>query len=55
MKAVVGFDRKLKRDWLDALADQVAKGEDMQTLRTFLHERLKSDGCNLYFALGCAV
>ncbi len=43
MKAVVGFDRKLKRDWLDAFADQVAKGEDTPTLRTFLHERLKSD------------
>ena len=43
MKAVVGFDRKLKSDWLDALADQVAKGEDTPTLRTFLHERLKLD------------
>lgn len=40
---VVGFDRKLKREWLDALADQVAKGEDAPTLRSFLRELLKTD------------
>ncbi|WP_013627486.1 hypothetical protein [Rubinisphaera brasiliensis] len=43
MTAVVGFDRKLKLEWLDDLADQVAKGEDVSTLRTFLHERLEED------------
>lgn len=43
MKAVVGFDRKLKRDWLDALADQVAKGEDTHALRTFLGGLLTPD------------
>lgn len=43
MKVIVGFDRKLKRDWLDAFADQVAKGEDTPTLRNFLRESLKED------------
>ena len=43
MKAIVGFDRKLKRDWLDALADQVAKGEQTSTLRTYLDELLRTD------------
>jgi hypothetical protein len=42
MKAVVGFDRKLKRDWLDHLADQAAKGEETPALRKFLDELLKT-------------
>ena len=43
MAAVVGFDRKIKREWLDALADRVAQDQDAATLRTYLHEILKED------------
>jgi len=43
MSAVVGFDRKIKREWLDALADQVAQGHDAAALRTYLHDLLKAD------------
>lgn len=43
MKAVIGFDRKLKREWLDALADQVAQGQDTASLRTFLSRALKQE------------
>ena len=43
MSAVVGFDRRLKREWLDALADQAAKGADTSSLRKFLHKQLKED------------
>ncbi len=40
---VVGFDRKLKGEWLDALADQAAKGEGVPALRQYLHGLLKDD------------
>lgn len=43
MAAVVGFDRKIKREWLDALADQVAQGRDSTALRTYLYELLKDE------------
>lgn len=43
MTAVVGFDRKIKLDWLDALADRVAQDQDASTLRTYLHEILATD------------
>ncbi len=43
MKAIVGFDRELKRDWLDALADQVAKGEQTTALRGFLDALLQTE------------
>lgn len=43
MTAVVGFDRKIKREWLDALADRVAQGQDVPALRTYLHRLLKKE------------
>jgi len=43
MAAVVGFDRKIKREWLDALADQVAQDQNAAKLRTYLHELLRSE------------
>ena len=43
MTAVVGFDRKIKLEWLDAFADRVAQDHDPATLRTYLHEMLESD------------
>ena len=43
MKTIVGFDRKLKLQWLDALADQVAKGEGAPALRAFLSALLQHD------------
>lgn len=43
MAAVVGFDRKIKREWLDALADRVAQEHGSKKLRVYLHKLLKSD------------
>lgn len=43
MAAVVGFDRKIRREWLDALADRVAQDQDAVTLRTYLHELMKDE------------
>ena len=43
MAAVVGFDRKIKHDWLDALADRVAQDQDAATLRTYLHDILQEE------------
>lgn len=43
MTAVVGFDRKIKLDWLDALADRVAQDQDASTLRTYLHAILAGE------------
>jgi len=40
---IVGFDRKIKGEWLDALADQAAKGEGITALRQYLHGLLKDD------------
>jgi len=41
--SIVGFDRKIKKEWLDALADQAARGEDVPALRRYLHKLLKED------------
>lgn len=43
MSSVVGFDRKIKREWLDAIADRSAQDCDPIRLRRFLHELLKKD------------
>ena len=43
MAAVVGFDRKIKREWLDVLADRVAQDQDAATLRNYLHDILKDE------------
>ncbi len=43
MTAVVGFDRKIKLEWLDALADRVAQDHDPATLRSYLHEILADE------------
>jgi hypothetical protein len=43
MTAVVGFDRKIKLEWLDAFADRVAQDQDPAKLRTYLHESLAAD------------
>ena len=43
MSAVVGFDRRIHTEWLDALADQVAKGESVPALRRYLHGLLEKD------------
>ncbi len=41
MSAIVGFDRKIKREWLDAVTDYAAQGPEVPQLRTFLHELLQ--------------
>lgn len=51
MKAVVGFDRKIKREWLDDLADQVAlcgnpaelRRSEAASLRMFLSDVLAAE------------
>lgn len=43
MTAVVGFDRKIKLEWLDAFADRVAQDQDLAPLRSYLHEILDED------------
>ena len=43
MTAVVGFDRKIKLEWLDAFADRVAQDQDPATLRSYLHGILEAD------------
>lgn len=43
MTAVVGFDRKIKLEWLDAFADRVAQDQDPATLRPYLHGILEAD------------
>ncbi len=43
MSAMVGFDRRIQAEWLDALADQAAKGEGVPALRRYLHGLLKKD------------
>jgi len=43
MTAVVGFDRKIKLEWLDALADRVAQDHDPARLRAYLHDILRAD------------
>lgn len=43
MTAVVGFDRKIKLEWLDAFADRVAQDQDPTKLRSYLHETLAAD------------
>lgn len=43
MTAVVGFDRKVKLDWLDAFADKVAQHQDPATLRSYLHKTLETE------------
>ncbi|QDU47373.1 hypothetical protein Mal52_59020 [Symmachiella dynata] len=43
MTAVIGFDRKVKLDWLDAFADKVAQDQDPAMLRKYLHEYLENE------------
>jgi hypothetical protein len=43
MSSVVGFDRKIKREWLDAIADHAAQDTDPVRLRQFLHGLLAKD------------
>lgn len=43
MTAVVGFDRKIKLDWLDAFADRVAQDQDPGKLRSYLHDSLAEE------------
>jgi hypothetical protein len=40
-RKVIGFDRKVEIQWLDAVLDRVAAGSDLATTRAFLHEMLK--------------
>jgi len=43
MRAVLGIDRKIKRTWLDALLDHMARTTDQDELRSFLADHLKDD------------
>jgi hypothetical protein len=43
MRKVVGISQKIKRAWLDAVLDRLAKTTDRAELRTFLDEHLKGD------------
>ncbi len=43
MTTVVGFDRKIKLDWLDALVDRVAQDQDPAKLRSYLHKILAEE------------
>ena len=43
MAAVIGFDRKIKIAWLDAIADRAAQDNDPVKLRTYLHEAIAED------------
>jgi hypothetical protein len=43
MRAVIGIDRKLKRAWLDALLDHLARTQDQDALRTYLDEVLREE------------
>jgi hypothetical protein len=46
MRTIVGFDRKIKREWLDAVADRVAQGQNASQLRSFLDKVLQADHPN---------
>lgn len=39
-RKVIGFDRKVDREWLDAVLDRVATGADLAAIRAFLHDTL---------------
>jgi len=43
MTAVVGFDRKIKREWLDALLDRMAEEPNEDSVRSFLHQLLQRE------------
>jgi hypothetical protein len=43
MRKVVGIDRKIKREWLDAALDRLADNVDNAELRTFLDKHLKDE------------
>ena len=43
MTTVVGFDRKIKREWLDALLDRLADEQSEENLRAFLHQLLRDE------------
>src|SRR4051794_19777440 len=43
MRAVIGIDRKIKRAWLDALLDRLARTQDQDTLRPYLDEILREE------------
>jgi hypothetical protein len=43
MRAVIGIDRKIKRAWLDAVLDQMARASGPSDLRAFLDQRLRVD------------
>ena len=46
MKTIVGFDRKIKREWLDTVADRVAQGQNAAQLRPFLDKISEADHPN---------
>jgi len=43
MTTVVGFDRKIKREWLDALLDRMADEPNEDSVRSFLHRLLQEE------------
>jgi hypothetical protein len=43
MRKVVGIDRKIKRAWVDAVLDRLAKTTDEADLRSFLDKHLKDE------------
>jgi hypothetical protein len=42
-RAIIGFDRKIEREWLDALLDRLTAGASADDLRAFLRSLLKVD------------
>jgi hypothetical protein len=43
MRQVVGIDRRIKRDWMDAALDRLAQTTDEAELRTFLDGQLRAE------------
>jgi len=43
MSSLVGFDRKIKGEWLNAVADRAAQEAEPADLRAFLHDLLEKD------------
>jgi hypothetical protein len=43
MSGYIGFDRKIRREWLDALGDHLARDSDPSLAREFVHELLRPD------------
>lgn len=43
MSAVIGLDRRIKKDWLDATLDRLDKGDSADSVRSYLHDLLADE------------